>query len=176
MGFSEGAFAASGFHYDGFIAHILVATACKFTHGFSTSLGSPLAPSGVAVLNIVGKKDRWYGTGCNIRRDNGGSKLIQLEHTGQGVGFARGHIIDRSYPKAVAAISKFLEACCGIAPPKNAGEGLDVSTEVMKLLKEFDSMATFFAQMRADDAASKGDGKGRQFWLNVLEELEKLRN
>ena len=53
------------------------------------------------------------------------------------------------------------------------GEGLDVSTEVMKLLKEFDSMATFFAQMRADDAASKGDEKGKKFWLNVL---EKLRN
>jgi hypothetical protein len=46
----------------------------------------------------------------------------------------------------------------------------------MKLLKEFDSMATFFAQMRADDAASKGDEKGKKFWLNVLEELEKLRN
>ena len=167
MGFSEGAFAASAFHYDGFIAHILLATDCRFTHGFSKSPGSPSAPSGVAVLNIVGFKD-WYGTGCNIRRDNGGSKLIQLENTGHS--FASGH------PEAVAAISKFLEACCGIAPPKNAGEGLDVSTEVMKLLKEFDSMATFFAQMRADDAASKGDEKGKKFWLNVLEELEKLRN
>ena len=167
MGFSEGAFAASEFHYDGFIAHILFATDCRFTHGFSKSRGRPLAPSGVAVLNIVGFKD-WYGLGCNIRRDNGGSKLIQLENTG--------HSFDSEHTEAVAAILKFLEACCGIAPPKNAGEGLDVSTEVMKLLKEFDSMATFFAQMRADDAASKGDGKGRQFWLNVLEELEKLRN
>ena len=176
MGFSEGAFAASGFHYDGFIAHILLATACRFTHGFSKFSGSPLAPSGVAVLNIVGKEDRFYGRGCNIRRDNGGSKKIQLEYAGTDRSVGKGHIITSDHPEAVAAILKFLEACCGIAPPKNAGEGLDVSTEVMKLLKEFDSMATFFAQMRADDAASKGDGKGRQFWLNVLEELEKLRN
>ena len=176
MGFSEGAFAASAFHYDGFIAHILLATDCRFTHGFSKSPGSPSAPSGVAVLNIVGKKDRWYGTGCNIRRDNGGSKSIQLEHAGRDDSVGKGHIITSEHPEAVAAISKFLEACCGIAPPKNAGEGLDVSTEVMKLLKEFDSMATFFAQMRADDAASKGDEKGKKFWLNVLEELEKLDN
>ena len=172
MGFSEGAFAASGFHYDGFIAHILLATACRFTHGFSKSPGSPLAPSSVAVLNIVGFKD-WYGTGCNIRRDNGGSKKIQLEYAGTDRSVGKGHIITSEHPEAVAAISKFLEPCCGIAPPKNAGEGLDVSTEVMKLLKEFNSMATFFAQMRADDAASKGDEKGKKFWLNVL---EKLRN
>jgi hypothetical protein len=175
MGFSEGAFAASAFHYDGFIAHILLATDCRFTHGFSKSPGSPSAPSGVAVLNIVGFKD-WYGMGCFISRDNGGSKLIQLEHAGRDDSVGKGHIITSEHPEAVTAISKFLVACCGVAPPKNAGEGLDVSTEVMKLLKEFEGMATFFAQMRADDAASKGDGKGRQFWLNVLEELEKLDN
>jgi len=157
VGFSEGAHAASDYGGDGFIAHILLGNDCRF--------GGPSAPSGVAVLNIVGTNDRYgYGGGCNIWRDVGGSKSVVLKNLAHNV---------QGNSRTLGAIAKFLEACCGYQPV-SATASLDPEATAKKLVEEFGGLATLDAMLKAEEAAGKGDEEGHKFWMRVHEIAMKL--
>ena len=98
MGFSEGAQAASAYRGEQFAAVILVGTDCRF------SGGSPAAPNGIPVLNIVGSYDEFgYGAGCSISKKIGGSKRVVLEK--------RVHDLSGD-AEARELLERFLEQCC----------------------------------------------------------------
>ncbi len=60
-GFSEGSQAAAAWGGSEFKAHVLIGTNCRHNDG------SPSAPLGVPVLNLVGADDSWgYGSGCSL--------------------------------------------------------------------------------------------------------------
>ena len=159
VGFSEGGHAAAAFNGVGFTAHILLGTDCR------TVGRKPRAPNGVAVLNIVGSKDRYgYGRGCAIRRNIRGSKSVVLRGAGHNIQGRR---------EAVTAVTKFLNACCGYKP-ENATAGLNADAAAKKLVEELGGMATFDAMMKADEALGKGDEKGHAFWMRVYEIATKL--
>ena len=156
-GFSEGGSAVSGYDGDGFVAHIIMGNDCKYDDGM------PLAPRGVAVLNLVGANDEPEDL-CTIIREVGGSRAISL--AGRGHGFA-------GAPEAIFAIAKFLEACCGYRPT-SATSNLDPEATAKKLVEELGEWATLDAMMKADEAASKGDEEGHEFWMRVHEIAIKL--
>ena len=152
-GFSEGGAAVSDYDGDGFIAHIIMGNDCI---GYND--GRPLAPDGVAVLNLVGANDEPEDL-CTIYREVGGSRAISL--AGRGHDFA-------GAPEAVIAIAKFLEACCGYRPI-SATSNLDPEATAKKLVEELGEWATLDAMMKADEAAGKGDEEGHEFWMRVHE-------
>jgi len=96
-GFSEGSQGVSNYSDAGFAAHILIGTDCRL------SGGSPNAPDGTPVTNIVGSNDSFgYGGGCRVSRDAGGSKslvIVSGKHDVSGE------------DKARKAIKEFLETC-----------------------------------------------------------------
>ena len=99
MGSSEGAQAASDYDGREFAAIVLSATDCRF------SGGTPNAPSGVPVLNMVGANDMLGGgDGCSINRIVGGSRFLRIK--------GAGHKLP-GYPQATEALEKFLKECCG---------------------------------------------------------------
>lgn len=109
MGHSEGGQTVAAFDGDGFIAHIILGSDCRFTISDTYKTpGAPKAPRDVPVLNIVGSNDSYgYGGGCQVSRDFGGSRLIVVEDAGHHV---------QTAPQALAAIAEFLQACCGYEP------------------------------------------------------------
>lgn len=129
MGHSEGGQTAAAYDGDGFAAHILLGTDCRYNIGdFGKSPGSPRAPRGVAVLNVVGLNDSYgYGGGCIVTRDVGGSGLVVVRDAGHHV---------QTAPEALAAIAKFLQTCCGIVPVDagvevaGAAPSTDITTQV----------------------------------------------
>jgi dienelactone hydrolase len=150
VGKSEGGAAVSDYSGGGFIAHIIMADDCSYNGR------RPLARRGVAVLNLVGAKDPREKL-CSIRRKIGGSKAIALPglaHQFQGT------------PVAVAAVAKFLKACCGYRLT-NATFDLDSDATAKKLVEELGKMATMDATMKAEEALAKGDEKGHKFWMRV---------
>ncbi len=161
MGHSEGGTAVALFSGDDFIAHIPWATQGAGAYG---ARGSPNAPSGVAVLNIVGANDRDI-TSCTIWRDVGGSKSIVLK--------GQGHTIPAAIPEAVSAVAEFLAACCGYISANTTAD-LNVDETAKKLVEELRELATLDAQMKADDALGKGDKEGHKFWMRVHEIATKL--
>jgi len=157
VGKSEGGRAVSEYNGGGFIAHIIMAYDCKHKGR------RPLAPRGVAVLNLVGANDPRENL-CSIRRKVGGSKAISLP--GQRHQF-------EGDPIAEAAIAAFLRDCCGYRPTSSTGD-LDENATARKLVEEFGGMATFDATMKADEALAKGDKKGHAFWMRVHKIVMKL--
>jgi len=157
VGKSEGGGAVSDYNDDGFIAHIIMANDCKHNDG------SPLAPRGVAVLNLVGANDPREDL-CSINREVGGSTAISLP--GQAHQF-------EGTPEAIFAVAKFLKACCGYRP-NGATSGLDPDAMAKKLVEEFGGMATLEALAKAEEAAGKGDEKGHKFWMRVHEIAMKI--
>lgn len=99
MGSSEGAQAASAYGGTEFAAIVLSATDCRF------SGGSPKAPRGVSVLNMVGENDRQGGgSGCpHFGRDEPASKRVVIKGAGHKLA---------SFPEAQAELKRFLDACC----------------------------------------------------------------
>lgn len=158
VGVSEGGSAVARYSYDdGFIAHIILGYDCK---AFG---GGAQAPSGVAVLNLVGANDLGESL-CSINRDVGGSQAISLP--GLRHNFA-------GAPSAVAEIAKFLRACCGYKPGKAKA---NMKPEIMaeQLIKEFGDMATYDAALKAKKALSIGDAEGHKFWMLVHKIAMKL--
>jgi hypothetical protein len=156
-GFSEGAQAAANYSGGGFMAVMLFGTDCRF--------GGPNAPSGVAVLNVVGANDRFgYGGGCSFWRTVGGSKSVTISGLGHNV---------QGVPETKAAIAQLLIACCGYKPPdRTAGMGVEETSR--ELIGQAGDLATMEAQMRADDARSQGDDAGYKFWMKVREAAFKI--
>ena len=150
VGKSEGGAAVSDYGGDGFIAHIIMAYDCRHLGG------GPMAPSGVAVLNLVGANDPREQL-CSISRDVGGSDSHTISD--QAHSFA-------GAPQAVAYIAKFLKACCGYKP-KDATASLDAEAMARKLFEELGGLATMDSTFRAEEALAKGDEKGHAFWLKV---------
>ena len=105
MGSSEGAQAASVYNGTEFAAIVLSATDCRF------SGGSPKAPRGVPVLNMVGENDRQGGgSGCpHFGRKEPGSKRVMIEGAGHKLA---------SWPQAQAELERFLEQCCAGSDPR----------------------------------------------------------
>jgi dienelactone hydrolase len=99
MGSSEGAQAASVYRGTEFAAIVLSATDCRF------SGGSPKAPPGVSVLNMVGENDRQGGaSGCpHFRRKEPGSMRVVIKGAGHKLA---------AFPEAQAELKRFLEECC----------------------------------------------------------------
>jgi poly(3-hydroxybutyrate) depolymerase len=152
VGKSEGGGAVADYDGDGFIAHIIMANDCK------NSGGSSFAPSGVAVLNLVGANDRGEDL-CSISREVGGSTAISLP--------GQAHVFEGT-PEAISAVAKFLKACCGYRPT-SATSDLDPGATAKKLVEELGELATLDAMLKADEAAGKGDEEGRKFWMRVHE-------
>ncbi len=148
----------SDYDGDGFIAHIIMSNDCI---GYND--GMPLAPRGVAVLNLVGANDEREEL-CTIYREVGGSRAISLA--------GQGHVFEGT-PEAIIAIAKFLEACCGYRPT-SATSNLDPDVTAKKLVGELGGMATLDAMLKADEAAVKGDEEGHEFWMRVYEIAIKL--
>jgi len=157
VGKSEGGGAVSDYNGDGFIAHIILANGCRYNDG------RPLAPRGVAVLNLVGAKDPREDL-CYISRDNVGSTAISLP--------GKGHQFHGT-PEAIAAVAKFLKACCGYRPTNDTSD-LDPYATAKKLVEELGGIATLDATLKAEEAAGKGDEEGHQFWMRVHEIAMKL--
>ena len=157
VGNSEGGRAVSEFNDRGFVAHIIMAYDCK------AKGRRPLAPRGVAVLNLVGAMDPRENL-CSVRRKVGGSKAIKLP--GQKHQF-------EGDPVAETAIAVFLTECCGYQPASTTGD-LDENATAKKLVEELGGMATFDATMKADEALAKGDKKGHAFWKRVHDIAMKL--
>ena len=98
MGSSEGAQAASDYDGREFAAIVLSATDCRF------SGGSPNAPAGIPVLNMVGANDtKGGGMGCRISRTVGGSRHLRIK--------GAGHKLP-GYSQAREALEQFLKKCC----------------------------------------------------------------
>lgn len=150
VGKSEGGVATSDYGGGGFIAHIILAYDCRHLGG------GPAAPSGVAVLNLVGANDPREQL-CSISRDVGGSDSHTIPD--------QAHSFDGA-PVAVAYIAKFLKTCCGYKP-KSATASLDAEAMAKKLFGELGGMATMDATFKAEEALAKGDDKGHAFWLKV---------
>ena len=105
MGSSEGAQAASVYNGTEFAAIVLSATDCRF------SGGSPKAPHGVPVLNMVGENDsQGGGSGCpHFGRKEPGSRRVVIKGAGHKLA---------SYPQAQAELERFLEQCCAGSDPR----------------------------------------------------------
>lgn len=99
MGSSEGAQAASVYRGKEFAAIILSATDCRF------SGGSPKAPRGIPVLNMVGENDRLGGgSGCRISgREEPASKRVIIKGAGHKLA---------SFPEAQGELERFVRLCC----------------------------------------------------------------
>lgn len=150
VGKSEGGAAVSDWGGDGFIAHIIMAYDCRHLGG------GPMAPSGVAVLNLVGANDPREQL-CSISRSVGGSDSHTISD--QAHNFA-------GAPQAVAFVARFLKACCGYKP-KDATASLDAEATARKLFEELGGLATLDSTFRAEEALARGDEKGHAFWLKV---------
>lgn len=150
VGKSEGGRATAAYGGKEFLAHIIMAYDCKWEGR------RPRAPRGVAVLNIVGSRDRREKL-CTIRRKVGGSKAISLNR--------RRHDFSGD-AAADTAIAEFLTKCCGYKPKDTTGR-LDADTTAKKLVDELGGMATMDAMLKADEALAKGDKEGHSFWMRV---------
>ena len=157
VGKSEGGGAVSYFGGGGFTAHIILANDCRVLNG------SPAAPSGVAVLNLVGADDPREGL-CDIARDSRGSQAISLP--GQGHSFDGAEV-------AVAAVAKFLKDCCGYQPVSTT-EGLDANKTALDLVKESGEFAPMLAKTNAEERLTWADKDGHAFWMRVREIAAKL--
>ncbi|MBM09115.1 MAG: hypothetical protein CMF69_05995 [Magnetovibrio sp.] len=169
MGHSEGSFFPPAYSDEDFTAHIILAGNCRFSHlgpAPCCAPGHSKAPKHIAVLNIIGDGDEWNEWACHATHKLRGSRFVKLKN--------HGHDISNTHPKAVEIMAKFLETCCGKKKIKNSTEGLDPFVSAKKLFDELGGMATIDVQLRADEAASKGDLEGRDFWLAVLKEVEKM--
>jgi dienelactone hydrolase len=169
MGHSEGSFFPPAYSENDFTAHIVLAGNCRFSGLHAAPCCGPgysKAPKHVAVLNIIGDGDKWNEWPCHETHKTRGSRFVQLRN--------HGHNIYSTSPKALGIMATFLETCCGKESYATASKGLDALELAKNLFNEFGGMATMDAQLKADDAASKGDLKSNELWLNVLREIEKL--
>ena len=168
MGHSEGSFFPPAYSKDDFTAHIILAGNCRFSHLGPTPCcapGSSKAPKHVAVLNIIGDRDKWNEWACHKTHTERGSRFVTLKNHGH-------HIYD-VHPRARTIMAEFLEICCGKEKSRNDTEGSDPLVAAKALIDEFSGLATVIAQTRSDEAESIKD---REFWLIVLKEVEKLIN
>ena len=157
VGKSEGGGAVSYFGGDGFTAHIILAYDCRVLNG------SPGAPSGVAVLNLVGADDPNEGL-CSIVRDGRGSKAISLP--------GHRHSFDGA-EVAVAAVAKFLKDCCGYQPVSTTA-GLDENKVANEYVEKFGPLAVIVTKVNADKQLARGDENGHAFWLRVRDIAAKM--
>ncbi len=157
MGHSEGGHTVSEYGGSGFIAQIMLGMDCR------QQGGSPYAPSGTALLNIVGSEDEFgYGDGCNIWEDNKGSRDLIIEGAHHNVA---GH------PEAIEAVTVFLKKCCNISSPAKA---FDIEKAARELLSEYGDMAAVVAYQKSEDSMDAGDVAGYRNWLEVHKRIYKI--
>ena len=153
MGFSEGGNTTDNWSRAGFVAHIIIGSAC-------TLLGdNPAAPEGVPVLAIVGEYDEFRpGMTCKVKRTVGGSKSIIIP--------GAPHHIAR-YTQTQEAIKVFLSQCCSCqerpqVPPKTWESGHWLLGEWVGIRESRWSVVDATIRITSYDPASrefKGDGR-----------------
>ena len=98
MGFSEGGNTTDNWSRPGFMAHIILGSACTL------SGGTPAAPKNIPVLAIVGSNDNYRpGMSCKIERKIGGSRSVVVQGGEHWIGFR---------DETKTAIKRFLHECC----------------------------------------------------------------